>query len=231
MPTPLTESELPACITLTLESAKALSTYRVCVLAVADSPTAFTFEGSPDGITWTELDWRVDEVFTENACRDFPIVSTVAYKYYRLRIIETGSGTASILSVEIFERIASVTGHGEAESDYGCPEALRLATLAAEAAAAADLAAHCRQIFTATASRSKTCPLNQGTVTGNGAGASFESQADATNHAEDEAEAKALAALVSGCGAGNNDQPITIPTLGTASPYPGVKLVSDTDVV
>ena len=225
MPTKLAETDLPACVVITLAAAKALSAYVVVPELVADSPITFTFDGSNDGSIWVELDWRTDEVFVANTARTFPIISDAAYKYYRLRVTDTASGELLISNVEIFERIASITGHGEAESDYGCPEALRLATLAAEAAAAADLAAHCRQIFTATASRSKTCPLNQGTVTGNGAGASFESQADATNQAEDEAEAKALAALISGCGAGNNDQPITIPHIGTASPYPSVKLV------
>lgn len=226
MSAPLESSLLPACITLTLAVAKALSAYRVCALDADDAPSAFTFEGSNDAVSWVELDWRTDEVFADNECRDFPVVSAVAYKYkyYRLRIIETTSGTALILSVELYERIPSIVGHGEAESESGCEDAIRLATDAAEADAATDLAAHCRQLFTATASRTLPCESGIGTVTGNGSGASFISQADALQQAEDEADAKATA-LLAQCASSNNTLAITIPDSGIASPYPSVQNV------
>lgn len=224
MPTQLPETDLPACVVITLAAAKALSCYSVTPLAADDAPVSFTFDGSDDSLEWTELDWRTDEVFAANTTRTFPVVSTTAYKYYRLRVTETTGGTLLILSVDLFERIASIIGHGEAESEISQQHAQQLATIAAEADAAADLAAHCRVVFTATASSSRTCPLNLGTATGEGSGASFESALEALRQAKKQARENGSVALAE-CSTGNNGSPITIPHVGTASPYPSVKFV------
>lgn len=226
MPTQLASSDLPACITLTLASAKALSMYRISVLDADDAPSQFAFEGSNDGIAWTELDWRTDEPWEDNETRDFPVVSGTTYTFYRLRTIETTSTTLLISSVQLFERIASITGHGVGNSELGCQDALRLAVLDAEANAAADLAAHCRQLFTSSESRTLPCPNGLGTVTGEGDGASFESDREAHKQAVKEANFKAEA-LLAQCASSNNTLPITIPSQGTASPYPSVANVED----
>lgn len=221
---PLPETNLPTCVVLTLSAAKALSCYTVHPLTVAKAPTQFTLDGSNDGETWTELDWRTSEIWTANTARAFPVTSDTAYLHYRLRATDSDAGTLLIDSVSLFERIPSVNGHGEAESDAGCASALILATQAAEADAQADLDAHCRALHTKTASVSLPCPLGLGTATGDGSGASFESEADALQQAQDEASAKAQAALAQ-CSSGNNEVGITIPTQGVATPYPSVKSV------
>jgi len=50
------------------------------------SPTKWTFEGSDDGIAWTELDSRSGQSLNNKTWYDFDTFNTKAYTYYRLRV-------------------------------------------------------------------------------------------------------------------------------------------------
>lgn len=55
-------------------------------------PKSWELAGSNDGISWDVLDNRADEEFSgRNLTREFDIINTESYKYYKLSITETGS--------------------------------------------------------------------------------------------------------------------------------------------
>lgn len=56
-------------------------------------PKTWTFEGSDDFVTWTELDSKSDQSWTRNEWKDCYIDNTTAYRYYRLKVTAvTGTG-------------------------------------------------------------------------------------------------------------------------------------------
>lgn len=61
------------------------------------APGDWTFEGSPDGATWTILDRQIGYVLYDNGRSVyFPVNNIIAYPYYRLNIIKTTrNGTMS----------------------------------------------------------------------------------------------------------------------------------------
>lgn len=61
--------------------------------AVERDPKAWTYEGSQDGVNWTELH-RVSNFFFEERYQQkvFRCTNTVAYQYYRINITELRSG-------------------------------------------------------------------------------------------------------------------------------------------
>ncbi len=76
--------------------------YRIYPYSSAGSPgypTAWTFDGSNDGETWSVLDTRSGQSLAKANWYDFDTVNTVAYLYYRLKI----SGTAVAKRFDIGE--------------------------------------------------------------------------------------------------------------------------------
>lgn len=56
-------------------------------------PKTWTFEGSDDFVTWTELDSKSNQSWTINEWKDCYIDNTTAYRYYRLKVTAvTGTG-------------------------------------------------------------------------------------------------------------------------------------------
>jgi hypothetical protein len=67
--------------------------------APARDPKAWILEGSQDKLSWTVLDRKTNQLFTyRNEIKIFDFINTVAYKYYRLRIIETAGDADMQLS-------------------------------------------------------------------------------------------------------------------------------------
>ncbi len=80
----------------------------------ARNPTAWTFEGSNDGATWTVLDTRTGITWpTASAHRLFKFTNTTEYLYYRINVTANGGdGYLSIAGMWIGEY------HGSMVADY-----------------------------------------------------------------------------------------------------------------
>jgi hypothetical protein len=66
-------------------------------------PKDWQFQGSPDGSTWTTLDTRSGEVFSERyQTRQYTISNSTAYRYYKLNILSNYSGSAAA-SIQLSE--------------------------------------------------------------------------------------------------------------------------------
>lgn len=62
-------------------------------------PTAWQFQGSSDGSTWTTLDSKSSQSFTNRYQTNFySLTNDTAYNYYRLNITANGGGTELQLS-------------------------------------------------------------------------------------------------------------------------------------
>ena len=88
------------------------STYNSC-------PKAWTFEGSDDFTTWTELDTQENQTWTKGNWNEYPIENTTAYRYYRLKVTEV-TGTAVYIAEIEYKYIADskVEIVGGAASDF-----------------------------------------------------------------------------------------------------------------
>ncbi len=61
--------------------------------AYTSCPKAWTFEGSDDFATWTELDSKSNQSWTMGDWNEYYIGNTTAYRYYRLKVTAvTGTG-------------------------------------------------------------------------------------------------------------------------------------------
>jgi hypothetical protein len=224
---PIESSDLPLCITTTLTNAKALSAYSIFTGDDLDeAPSEFALEGSNDLEAWTELDYQVDVTWGSPGPRQFPVASTVAYKYYRLRLIDSTAGTVSIRAVQIFERFATVTKTATATSIDSQEHANWLAAEKAGVLLAADLEANCHDVWSATFSATATCPNGSATPTATGFALSFISPEDALAQATAEAISK-LEDLIEMCSEGDNLLTLDIPELEQAERYPSVQVVED----
>lgn len=190
-------------------------------------PTAFTFEGSNDGISWTVLDTRSGLIWQPNEQKLFALSASQSYSQYRVNVSATttsGFITCSIAEIQLYGTVpvqvcktanaTSLISQSDADT-----KALNAATLAANSAL------NCVHIYTSTQLYAATCPLGNGSpVTKSATATSFVSQADADASAL--ATAKALAIAAIDCSASNNTQQITINDNAAATPYPSVKVVS-----
>lgn len=88
------------------------STYNSC-------PKAWTFEGSDDFTTWTELDTQENQTWTKGNWNEYPIENTTAYRYYRLKVTAV-TGTAVYIAEIEYKYIADskVEIVGGAASDF-----------------------------------------------------------------------------------------------------------------
>lgn len=211
------------------DSAKVVNRYEMRSISVAiGNPANFTFEGSNDGVSWTVLDTRVNQVWYGGELKSFSISNTTAYTHYRINVTSTnGVDTQNV-------NIAEVAMYGAAPIQV-CKTATRtsyvsqsdadnLATAAAQSEAEAEL--NCGQIFTATESFTATCPFNQygQSVTKSATRTSHVSQLDAQTQALAAAKAEAEAEL--DCTGSNNSVRTVINDNTKATPYPSVKHVS-----
>jgi hypothetical protein len=69
------------------------------------SPTAWTLQGSSNGSSWTDLDTRSGQSFSQNEKKTYTVSNTTSYTYYRLYL--TAGIHNKIVSVGEFELIES----------------------------------------------------------------------------------------------------------------------------
>jgi len=77
-------------------------------------PTDWTFEGSNNDSSWTTLDTKSSETFTNGQRREFTFTNTTSYRYYRF--VFTGadlSGGSQFATVAEFEGFATVLAQDE----------------------------------------------------------------------------------------------------------------------
>ena len=87
-------------------------------------PKTWTFEGSDDFVTWTELDSKSNQSWTMGDWNEYYIGNTTAYRYYRLKVTEvtgTGDDATKLYIAEIeykYAKNSKVEIVGGAASDF-----------------------------------------------------------------------------------------------------------------
>lgn len=199
--------------------------------SVTGPPAAWTFDGSNDGTTWTNLDSQSGQVFASGETKIYYAVTTTPYLYYRL------NATSGVPAETLFQIYLTgpqqASGTGSATSTISQADADAKATAAALADAQSKL--NCQVYFTSTKSFTASCGPgiggSPGEATASATRTSVVSQADADSKALVAAQAAAEAMLV--CSEENNTDPITITdrppgslTPQKATPYPSTAKVT-----
>lgn len=202
----------------------------------AKAPTAWVFQGSNDGSTWTTLDTQTGQVFTSNFVQQYPVSNTTAYTYLRVMFTAVDGGNFLGVNIPILELVfyganaVQVCQSATATSFTSQADADARATAAATQAVNHILQSiNCIQGFTSSKSFTASCPCGTlgSIVTKSAAASSTISQSAADDAARALATAAANAALV--CTTSNNSQLINIPAgpaNAPASVYPSVKYVT-----
>ena len=84
-------------------------------------PKAWTFEGSDDFVTWTELDSKSNQSWKQNEWKDCYIDNTTAYRYYRLKVTAVTGDATKLYIAEIeymYDKNSKVEIVGGAASDF-----------------------------------------------------------------------------------------------------------------
>lgn len=227
--------DLPAWLQYKFAAAQTIVGYSIRNLSSATGYFSdWTFQGSNDGSTWTDLDSQATQYFGAGQTKQYAFSNSTAYLYYRVYF--TGFAGGVYLGVARLEMFGSantqVCATATATSEISQGDADTQAT--AVATSAANLLLNCIGAYTATESYPAACPVGTfGTpVTKTVTIVSFISLLDAQQRAA--AEAQALAEAQLDCTKSNNNQPITISDRSasasgpaTALPYPSVRYVEN----
>jgi hypothetical protein len=82
--------------------------YSITANSNTDCPITFEFHGSTNGTTFVTLDTQADvATFSAGEKREYEIVNTVNYSYYRLYIIKNGGATTT--GVKEFELMTTIS--------------------------------------------------------------------------------------------------------------------------
>jgi Mg-chelatase subunit ChlD len=190
----------------------------------------FVLEGSTDGIAWNELHSQ-DQFSGSGTLYLYLPLNVTAYEYYRISFTSV-SGNPPVLPYIAFSKLfgsatqqACATGTGLSTVSQQDADAKATADATIKANAALAALGTCVPVYTSTVSHTAHCP--EGTfgpdVTKSYTAYSLNSQSEALQIATEKATELAEAEL--DCGGSNNDQPIVIPTIGKATPYPSVAVV------
>lgn len=80
----------------------ALGSYKIAVADNTYQPTAWTCEGSNDNITFTPIDWRTGQSFTNNVYNTYSIAtSTTRYQIYRINISAKADAITTIAEIQL----------------------------------------------------------------------------------------------------------------------------------
>lgn len=194
-------------------------------------PSAWTFDGSNDGVTWTTLDTESGQTFASGETKEYYSATTTPYLFYRLHAT-TGAPSETLFQIYLTAP-EQASGTGTATSTISQADADAKARAAALADAQAKL--NCQIVFTSTQSYTATCGPgisgSPGEATATATATSVTSQADADAKATAAAKLAAEAMLV--CEGSNNLDPLIINDRGpddpgpkASSPYPGVEFIS-----
>ena len=188
------------------------------------SPIDFDLQGSNDGATWTTLHSVAGATWAQFQIKRWLILTPASYSYYRLFVTagNTDEDVVWVGRLELFE----VPGNPcAAASGVGSSPAAAEAAATANATALATAQLNCVQSWTRTINKTAHCTTGFGAdVTRPGMATSLNSEQEAIDAATVIAQQAADDAL--DCEQSNNDQPIAIPHIGTAVPYPSVKSVT-----
>lgn len=93
-------ASFPCDLTTDFGAGKIITSYTVKTYVPSGTfaPTAWTFDGSPDNSTWTNLNTQSGLSFTAGELKTFTISSPGSYRYYRLHITAGGSSGECIIS-------------------------------------------------------------------------------------------------------------------------------------
>ena len=100
----------PAWLQYQFTTAKVVTKYVIYprVSNNGQAPSAWTFQGSMDGVNWTVLDTQSGKTFSGDAAQSFRIYNVVPYLYYKLNMTAGGSSNyVSIGELEIWGKEAN----------------------------------------------------------------------------------------------------------------------------
>ncbi|MFJ9715672.1 GH92 family glycosyl hydrolase [Streptomyces sp. NPDC101213] len=96
--TSATGAEVSGTVDLPVGAAEKAVQYTLTSAKHSDAPTAWTLQGSSDGVTWTDLDRRTAEPFRwDRQTRAFSVPRPASYRHYRLAF----DGRAAVTEVEL----------------------------------------------------------------------------------------------------------------------------------
>ena len=68
------------------------------------APKNFTFQGSNDGIAWTTLDTRTNEIsWSNNEVRNYAFDNNTAYRHYRINVTDSNGSSVNIGELRMYE--------------------------------------------------------------------------------------------------------------------------------
>ena len=192
-------------------------------------PTAWTFEGSDDGVNWTVIDTQSAQTFLSGETKVFNVTDTTPYLYFRINATN-GAPQETLFHITL---TAPQQAEGTATATSTISQGDADSKAAAAALAIAQSKLNCQTSFTSTQSYTASCPAgvsgNPGVVTATATAVSSISQADADAIALAAAKAEAESQLV--CNTSNNTDPIIITDRApgslkpqAASPYPSIDI-------
>jgi subtilisin-like proprotein convertase family protein len=199
------------------------------------SPSDWTFQGSNDGVTWSDLDTQTGISWFAGERKLFQFANATAYLYYRVFLTDnTYLKNLFPSTVNLVFLLNEIEMFGTASSQ-ACANATATSSVSqadadskalASATTKANALLNCQRLYTSTQTFTAHCTAGAlGTpVTKSGSATSFVSQDDADSKALAIAMEAANAALV--CTGDNHNQAISINDLAAATPYPSVKYVS-----
>ena len=81
-------------------SGKVVNCYRICLYTSGTLayPTAWTFEGSNDNLTWTALDTQSGATFSKSIWQDFGFENADAYRYYRWNVTASTASSKNYIN-------------------------------------------------------------------------------------------------------------------------------------
>lgn len=83
--------------TTQFEAAKTIASYTLTSGGdYAYAPSAWTFEGSNDGSSWTTLDTRSGQTFANGEVKTYTVAAPASFVYYRLNITASGAGASTM---------------------------------------------------------------------------------------------------------------------------------------
>ncbi len=187
-------------------------------------PKDWTFQGSNDGSTWTDLDTVAGANFFSGETKKYLVDTPSPYLSYRL-LITAGKSAGYVGVIELAMFAAgeqSICQTASYDSSISQVDADTRAYQTALDLAEAEL--NCQHIYSSTQQFTAHCSFGLFPTTRSATATSLNSQDEAD--ADAVAAAKVLAEAALNCGQSTNGQQIAINDNTTATPYPSVKNVS-----
>lgn len=94
------DSTMPQWLQAQLSTASAITSYGITARAsdATQAPNTWTLQGSNDGSSWTTLDTRSGETFSNGQTKNYSFTNSTAYLYYRINITVINGGTNAAIA-------------------------------------------------------------------------------------------------------------------------------------